>query len=132
MKTSPPRHSIFCFFVQNPAREVDALNDPVSFLNLSLSQNEHLMAQYKVEEIHFLPLETTTAVQIRTAKQFYIRKWKALSNEIFAEASRVLGEDIVCELSEEISGKIKTMFKEQERRDAALVRPFKVIFNIFV
>ena len=84
------------------------------------------MAQYKIETIHFLPQETTTAVKIRSTNQFYISKWNALTAEIFREASRTLGEEIVCELSEEISGKTKILFKEQERRDISLIRPFQV------
>lgn len=85
------------------------------------------MAAHKVKEIQFIVLETTTAVMIRSSDQKYLNGWKRLAKDIFSEASRMLGEDAVLELSDESSESIKKIFKDQRKINATLIHQFSVI-----
>lgn len=123
MPATPKRPTIFGFYVRNLS---DGVTEPMAFLNLSLTQRDDVMTKHKIKEVHFINLGETTAVRIRTEKQQYIKMWKEITNELFSEASKTLGEDAVMELEVEISDKIKALFREKERRSASSVQAFKV------
>jgi hypothetical protein len=124
VKRSYPRPNQFALLTKNPPREV---SEPIAFVNSTLTQTEHLMAAHKVKEIQFIVLETTTAVMIRSSDQKYLNGWKRLAKDIFSEASRMLGEDAVLELSDESSESIKKIFKDQRKINATLIHQFSVI-----
>jgi hypothetical protein len=126
MPATPKRPTIFGFYVKNLS---DGVTEPIAFLNLSLTQRDDVMTKHKIKEVHFINLGGTTAVRIRTEKQQYIKTWREIAKDLFAEASKTLGEDAVMELEEEISDKIKVLFREKERRSASSVQAFKVRAN---
>ena len=134
-KKTPKRPTLFGFYITNLPDGVSGTSDPITFLNVSLTQTEGIMASYKVKEIHFINLGATSAVRIRTGDQHYIKKWKELINGLFVEANRIAGESVVCELNEETSDQVKTLFRERERKNDSSVHPFRVsnhpIFHCF-
>jgi hypothetical protein len=114
------RPTIFAFHVNIPA-----VPDPISFLNISLTAMEHVMGQFKVKEIHFIRLEATTAVRIRTEDQLYMSKRRNLVDQLFAAVTQTMG-GATYELCEETSEKVKTLFRERERVDPKSVHTFQV------
>jgi hypothetical protein len=112
---------MFAFHVNIPAK----FCDPIAFLNVSLTQMEHVMGQYKVKEIHFIRLEETTAVRIRTEDQLYMSKRRNLVDQLFAEATKTMG-GATYELCEETSEKVKALFRERERINPVSVHTFQV------
>lgn len=124
-KKSYPRPCLYGFFVQNPPKEMGT--DPISFFNASITHSQNKLIQHRVKEIHFIEFEKTTAVRIRINDQQYTAGWSKLARDIFAEASRILGGEAVLELNDEISDKIKKMFKEKERSDTSSIHQFKVL-----
>ena len=85
------------------------------------------MEKHKIKEIHFIELETTTAVLIRAGDQKYLKGWKQLTQDIFFEASRMLGEDAVIELSDETSDIVKKMFRDYKKeKKSESIHPYKV------
>ena len=123
-KKTYPRPSLFGFFVKNPPKE---LGNPINFLNSSITHSQKKLTQHRVKEIHFIEFETTTAVRIRISDQQYINGWSKLAKDIFSEASRLIGDEAVLELNDEISDRIKKIFKEQERSKSSTISSFKVI-----
>jgi hypothetical protein len=115
------RPTIFAFHVNIPA----VFTDPIAFLNTSLTAMEHVMGQYKVKEIHFMRLQATTAVRIRTEDQLYMSKRRSLVDQLFAGATQTMG-GATYELCEETSEKVKTLFRERERVDPKSVYTFQV------
>ena len=126
---TPKRPSLFGFYVMNMPIMQPIETDPIAFLNASLTQTEGIMAKFKVKEIHFINLGATSAVRIRTGDQHYIRKWKELINGLFSGANAE--GSFVCELTEEMSDQVKTLFRERERTDAASIHPFRVSNAIY-
>lgn len=114
------RPTIFAFQVNIPAEF-----DPITFLNISLTAMAHVMGQYKVKEIHFIRLEATTAVRIRTEDQLYMSKRRNLVDQLLAGAAQTMG-GVTYELCEETSEKVKTLFRERERVDPRSVHTFQV------
>jgi hypothetical protein len=123
-KRSYPRPNQFGLLIKNPPKEVA---DPIFFLNSAITQTEHLMSRHKIKEVSFIVLEATTAVMIRTSDQKYLNGWKRLARDVFSDASKTLGEDVIVEMSDESSEKIKKIFREQKRINSSLIHPFEVI-----
>jgi hypothetical protein len=111
-KRAYTRPSIVGFRVKNPPRQ---FGNPIPFFNTAITHTQHLWMNYKVRDIHLFELETTTAFRIRISDQQYLTGWTKVLKDIFAEASRIMGEDVVLELSDEMSEKVKQMFRAMER-----------------
>ena len=100
------------------------VSDPIALLIAALTQTEHIMSEFNVKAIHFINLEATTAVRVQTGKQMYMRKWRALVDQVFAATGGASYE-----LCSETSEKVKALFRERERTNPASVVMFQVKLN---
>ena len=128
-KTAYTRPSLFGFFVKNPSKE---LGNTIDFFNSSITHSQTKFTQHRIREIHFIVFETNTAVRVRISDQQYITGWSKLAKDIFSEASRIIGDEVVLELNNEISDKIKELFKKQEKSNSSTVCSFKVLMSLSI
>lgn len=106
------RPSIVGFRVKNPPKH---LGNAGSFFNTTIAHTYHIWRSYKIKDIHLITFENTTAFRMRTSDQQYLTGWMKIVKDIFTEANRITGEDLVLEISDEKSEKIKKVFKEMEK-----------------